>query len=112
MPVDISFRTERLQRVCSRLDLLIATWGEVEGRTMARRLAVLRAAPTLADVRSAPGHCRELPRRGDSCLYVDLGTAYRIVLVPRTPVPANLDGSLDWERVKRIMIVDVIDAAD
>jgi proteic killer suppression protein len=57
--------------------------------------------------------CHELAGNRQGQLAVDVKHPQRIVFEPADdPVPRALDGGLDWKRVKRIKIVEVVDYHD
>lgn len=78
-----------------------------------RRLDELRAAETLAVMRTLPAaRCHEL--RGDrkGQLSVDLDHPYRLLFEADEPVPTREDGGLDWNRVVAIVVLGVEDTHD
>jgi len=85
--------------------------GKPNANKLQQRLAELAAVDNLGDLRFLPGlRCHELvgDRRGQ--LVVDLVHPYRLVFIPEhNPIPQKPDGGLDWEKVKRIQIVEVTD---
>ena len=76
-----------------------------------QRLMALKAASNLLEAKSAPGHLEELrhlPNRHVLSLRLDGGN--RLILEPANkPIPEHADGSLDWERVTAIQIVEIED---
>jgi len=85
--------------------------GKPNANKLQQRLAELDAAATLADLRFLPGlRCHELGANRKGQLAVDLIHPFRLVFIPEhNPLPNKADGGLDWEKVKRIQIIDVID---
>jgi len=75
------------------------------------RLAVLRAAKTLALVPTTPPDRRhQLLADRDEQFAVDLVHPYRLVFEPdHDPVPRKIDGGIDVARVTAITVLDVID---
>jgi len=76
-----------------------------------RRLATLRAAETLEDLRGAPGRLHELShgeRAGSLAMRVTANL--RLVFRPdHQPRPIKPDGGLLWPEVRRISIEEIVD---
>ncbi len=78
-----------------------------------RRLAVLRAAPTLDHLANTPGrpHALSVDRAGQ--FAVDLRGPSRLIFEPaESPLPQLPTGGLDRGRVTRIRILEVADYHD
>ena len=86
------------------------TWGADHWKLLRRRLASLRAAPTLRDMDGVPGRCPPLgaDRRGQ--FAVSLWGSYRLIFVPdHDPVPSLPDGGINPALVTGISITEVVD---
>lgn len=78
-----------------------------------RRLATLRAAPTLKDMDGAPGRCHALSANRAGYFAVSLWGQYRLVFAPNhEPVPRLDDGGIDRAGITRIEIIEVVDYHD
>lgn len=80
-------------------------------RSIQRRLAVLRAARSLAQVPvTRPERLHELVGDRDGQFAVDLVHPHRLVFVPdHEPWPLAADGGIDRERVTAIVVLGVVD---
>lgn len=109
--MEISFATKKMQKTCASEKECIKTWGAKRGRLVMRRLLDLSAAECLADVsRLPPVRCHELHQNREGQLGVLLEHPYRLVFEPaEDPIPAREDGGLDWVKVKKIRIIEVVD---
>lgn len=80
-------------------------------KTVSRRLAVLRSAPTLSSVPATRPERRHLltgQRKGQYA--VDLVHPMRLVFEPdHDPVPLTDDGGIDMDRVTSIVVMEVVD---
>lgn len=75
-----------------------------------RRLATLRAANTLEDLRGAPGRVHELTGDRVGSLAMRLTDNLRLVFRPdHEPKPTKPDGGLLWSGVQRISIEELVD---
>ena len=75
-----------------------------------RRLGQMNAADNLAVMATLPGHCHELSGDLQGRLAMDVSGNSRLVFRPdHDEPPTKRDGGLDWTRVTRIMILEVLD---
>ncbi|HAM44747.1 MAG TPA: killer suppression protein [Propionibacteriaceae bacterium] len=105
------FRTKKLARVFNSEKLLVQVYGPDNARLIMRRMSVLNAVPTLAEVPNTPPERRH-ELKGDRAgqFAVDVKHPYRIVFVPvGDPVPKLADGGYDLARITAIEILEVED---
>ena len=108
--MEITFASKKLQKRFSTDSGLRAEYGARMAKIIKRRLADLADADSLDEMRILPGRCHELKENLAGHLAVDLEHPYRLIFVPSDhPRPTKPDGGLDWGKVTRIAIVDVID---
>jgi len=70
----------------------------------------LRAATTLKDMEYLPGKCHELKGSRKGQFALNLNANLRIVFEPNhEPIQKNETGGIDWEQVKSILIIEIID---
>lgn len=108
--IDISWSDRKLERSCSDDKAGIRRWGADQWAILRRRLATLRAAPTMRELVGAPGRFHPLSanRAGQFALY--LWGQFRLVFVPdHDPIPTTEDGGIDQARVTRISITEIVD---
>ena len=84
--MQISFADKKLENVYQDQRLLIKIHGPIRAKKINQRLALLRAAETLADIRNFPGRCHELKGDRAGQLALDLDHPYRLILRTR-PLP-------------------------
>ena len=109
--MDIAFRTRKLEKAFNAADTLQKSYGARMARAIMLRMAVLRAARSLALVPATPPDRRhQLRGDRDEQFAVDLVHPYRLVFgANHEPVPRKDDGGIDAERVTAITILDVVD---
>jgi proteic killer suppression protein len=108
--VDVSFRTPRLRKVCTSDKELRRAHGEDCARKLMARLADLRAAPRLEELRNLPGRCHELDGNRKGQLAVELTGGKRLVFEPlEASAAANEVGGLDWKQVEAVRVVEIVD---
>jgi len=109
--MDITFGTSRLERVFNSESLLFQEYGPENGRCIMRRMAVLRAAPTLVHVpamKPERRHQLEGERKGQ--FAVDLRHPFRLIFAPaHEPLPRKSDRSFDLAKITAIRILAVED---
>jgi proteic killer suppression protein len=100
-----------MEKACSKDRAMVRKWGPEMARKLRQRLAELRAADTLDDMRHVPSaRCHGLTRDRKGQLAVDLVHPRRLLFVPdHDPLPVKPDGGLDWTAVKKILVLSVED---
>lgn len=109
--MDILFGSRKLEKTCTSGVDAVKVYGPQGARVLRRRLDDIRAASTLAILGKLPqARCHELVGDRKGQLAVDLNHPYRLIFEPANhPLPVNLHGGLDWERVTAITIIEVVD---
>lgn len=108
--IEISWANRRLEKSCSDDGQGTRRWGTEQWKVLKVRLASLRAAPTLADMRGVPGNCHALSTDRAGEFAVDLRGPYRLIFEPdHDPVPRLEDGGIDTAQVTDIRIKEVDD---
>lgn len=111
VPVEIHFKTAKLQKTCNAAAALRKAYGGENASRVQRRLAVLEAAPSLADVPNVPPErCHLLTGDRAGCFAVDIKHPFRIVFAPTTqPPPRKADGGIDLRKVTSVTILEIVD---
>lgn len=109
--MQIRFRSSKLQKTCSDERLLVKAYGASCGRKVARRLTVLRAAQSLADVpKLPPDRCHPLKGGREGQFAVDVEQPHQLIFRPdHDPVPETNDGGVDLTQVTEIEIIEIED---
>ncbi|MEW2189413.1 type II toxin-antitoxin system RelE/ParE family toxin [Streptomyces microflavus] len=85
------------------------TYGAVLAKKIAQRLAALRAAETLEDMRPpALGKCHELSGDKDGCLSLHLTANWRLVFSPEEYEEED-QGGLKWSSITSVTIEEIED---
>jgi len=73
------------------------------------RLAVLRAAPTAADLVGVPGRFHTLTGDRAGQFALDLRGPHRLIFSPNhEPVPLRSDGGIELTQISKIIIEEVV----
>ena len=108
--MDIIFKRAKFRKVCNKQKLLVKHYGDRMADLIRRRLDDLTAADNLRVMRFVDGRCHELRGNRKGQLSLDLVHPYRLIFTPaHDPIPKELDGGLDWERVTAVEIIGVDD---
>jgi hypothetical protein len=102
--MEIWFADREVAAACCCLERLRARWGPDGGRRVGRRLQQMKAAPTLAALRSLPGRCRRCDGR-DGDWMIDVDGVATIVFRP-DPDTDDHDGSRIIVRATVISVID------
>lgn len=85
-------------------------WGADQWKILKRRLASLRAAPTLKDMAGVPGHCHRLTEDRRGAYAIALNGPYRLLFEPdHEPLPLLAGGLIDEALVTRVRVLEVVD---
>jgi proteic killer suppression protein len=106
--VEISFADKKLEKLANDDKKLIREYGKDQAAKIKTRLAQLRAANTLEDVRNLPGHYHELLNNRKGQWGCDLIQPYRLVFTPQErPMPVNEHGQYVWAEIIGVEILEV-----
>lgn len=106
--MDVLFSDEKTRQFFSRHQSLQKRYGDVGAKKIALRLQQLRAAPTLAHMRSMPGRCHALTADREGTFAVDVHQPYRLIFRPQPPISGGEDGD-PWLGVESVIIIEVVD---
>lgn len=108
--MNLNFRTKKLEKTFNSEKALQSEYGK-SARVIMRRLVVLRAASSLAEVAHLPPERRhELTGQMKGTFAVDLKHPFRLLFKPaHDPAPTLDDGGIDLNQVTAITILGVKD---
>jgi proteic killer suppression protein len=107
--VEITFADKKFEKRANDDRKLLKEYGKERADKIRARLAQLRAAITLEDVRHLPGNYHELRENRKGQWGCDLDQPYRLVFTPHeNPIPVNEHGQYIWQEITGVEIVEVI----
>jgi proteic killer suppression protein len=108
--VDLGFSSRKLEKTLSDARAMDREFGQL-APVLRRRLAILVAADSLADVPTVPPERRhQLGNNRDEQFSVDLKHPFRLIFeVANDPIPRTDDGGIDLSNVTAITVVEIID---
>lgn len=109
--MEINFQNRKLDKIFNSAKGLQKQYGERMAKVIMNRLAILKAARSLALVPITPPERRhQLGSARKGQYAVDLVHPYRLVFKPNhEPLPRKQDGGIDTEQVTAITIIEVVD---
>ncbi len=111
--MEFSFSTPRVRKQCEVEAEMKKKHGVEVAKKLKRRLADMREAQTLEEMRSLPGKCHELERDRTGQLAIDVGNGKRLIFEPDPPQAQGKNASkLNWKEVTDITIVEIVDYHD
>ena len=101
----------KMEKLCNSTKEMRGKLGDRNAKILQLRLVQMRAADTLDDLGKVPGaRCHELTADRNGQLAVDLLHPRRLIFQPfHNPLPEKPDGGLDWYRVRRVLVVEIVD---
>lgn len=109
--MEVSFANRKLQKQCSNQSECLRKWGDRRGHLIMKRLQELAAMENLATASTMPHlKCHELAQNRKGEFSVVLEHPYRLVFEPADEPPSRKeDGGYDWDRIRKIRILEVVD---
>lgn len=109
--MDITFKNEKLAKIFNSEKNLVREYGSENTKYIKRRMGVLVAASSLAEVSHRPPERRhELKEDKKGKFAIDIKHPYRLVFEPNhSPLPLKADGGLDLRKITAITILGVED---
>ena len=109
--MELSFRNSKLAKVLNSERELIKNYGADNGRRIGLRLQNIRDAATLAELSKVPQtRVHELKADRNEQISVDAKHPYRLILVcSHEEVPRKPDGGLDWARITKVQLIEIVD---
>ena len=111
--MNVDFASDRLAEFLQSPKALTKEYGPDNAKTIGLRLNSLHAADTLQVLVTLPGRLEEL--RGDRAgtFSLRLKHGYRLIFEPKEPDSARRsDGTLDWLRVRAVIVLEVVNYHD
>ena len=107
--MDITFTDKKLETLANDDRKLVKEFGKLRAEKIKARLAQLRFAITLEDVRNLPGNFHELTSNRKGQWACDLDQPYRLVFTPhKNPIPTNEHGQYIWLEITGVEVIEVV----
>jgi plasmid maintenance system killer protein len=109
--VEISFRNNKLAKVLNSEREILRAYGQDNGRRIARRLQNIADAENLEELSKLPQtRVHQLSGDRHEQISVDVKHPYRLILTcAHDETPRKPDGGLDWARITKVQIVEIVD---
>ena len=109
--MELSFKNSKLAKVLNSERELLRTYGQDNGRRIARRLQNIADAANLEELSKLPQtRLHQLSGDRHEQLSVDVKHPYRLILVcSHDETPRKPDGGLDWARITKVQVVGTAD---
>ncbi len=105
----ISFADKTLGKLANDDRKLVKELGKIRAEKIKARLAQIKFANTLEDVRHLPGNYHELTGNRKGQWSCDLDQPYRMVFTPHeSPIPTNAFGQYIWLEITGIEVLEII----
>lgn len=107
--MEITFTDKKFEKLANDDRKRVKEFGKLRSDKIKTRLAQLRFATTLEDVRYLPGNYHELTGNRKGQWACDLDQPYRLVFTPHeNPIPANEDGQYVWMEITGVEVIEVV----
>lgn len=108
--MEIGYKSNKLEKSLTDAKTMLATYGN-RAKKVNQRMMELKAAANLEVMKTIPAaNCHPLTADRAGEIAVDISANWRITFVPdQDPLPSKEDGSLDWNLVTKVKIIEVTD---
>jgi proteic killer suppression protein len=107
--MEITFADKTLNRIANDDGKMVREFGKLRATKIRARLAQLKFAKTLEDVRYLPGNYHELTGDRKGQWACDLDQPYRLIFEPReNPIPVNEHGQYIWLEIIGVEIIEIV----
>lgn len=109
--MELSYRNNKLAKLLNSEREILRTYGPDNGRRIMLRLSNIRDAATLEELSKVPQtRIHELKADRNKQISVDAKHPYRLILVCNNDeTPRKDDGGLDWARITKVQLIEIID---
>ena len=108
--MDITFSSTKQEKVFNSAKELNRVYGELRAKAIMKRIAQLSAADNLEHLRNAPGRCHLLKGNLSQTFSLDLDGPYRLLFESTDdPLPQLEDGTIDWNQIASVKVLEVRD---
>lgn len=107
--MEITFTYKKFEKLANDDRMRVKEFGKFRADKIKTRLAQLRLAANLEDVRNLPGNYHELTENRKGQWACDLDQPYRLVFTPHeNPIPTNEHGRYVWMEITGVEIMEVV----
>ncbi len=107
--MEITFTDKKFEKLANDDRKLVKEFGKLRADKIKVRLAQLRYATTLEEVRHLPGNYHELTGNRKAQWACDLDQPYRLIFTPHeNPIPVNEHGQYVWKEIIGVEVIEVV----
>lgn len=109
--MELSFRNNKLAKIMNAEREIVRKYGPDNGRRIALRLQNIRDAASVEELSKLPQtRVHELKADRNEQISVDAKHPYRLILISaHDETPRKPDGGLDWARITKVQLIELID---
>jgi proteic killer suppression protein len=107
--ITFSFTDKKFEKLANDDRKLVREFGKLRAAKIKARLAQLRFATTLEEVRNLPGNYHELTNNRKGQWDCDLDQPYKFVFTPHENlIPTNKHGQYVWMEITGVEVIAVV----
>ena len=109
--MQISFTNKKLAKLLNSQKETVLAYGYDNGIRILKRLQQVADAENLAELAKLPQtRVHQLKAERNEQISVDVKHPYRLIMVTdHDDVPRKPDGGLDWTRITKVTVIEVVD---
>ena len=107
--MEITFKDKKFEKLANDDRKMVREFGKLRAEKIKARLAQLRFAANLEEVRSLPGNYHELTSSRKGQWACDLDQPYRLIFTTHeNPIPTNIHGQYIWLEITGVEVIEII----
>jgi proteic killer suppression protein len=107
--VEITFTDKKFEKLANDDRKMVKEFGKIRADKIKTRLAQLRFATNLEDLRHLPGNYHELTNNRKGQWACDLDQPYRLVFTSHVnPIPINQHGQYVWMEITGVEVIEAV----
>ena len=111
--MEIVFKEPSLQELIMDERKLVHKYGPQVAKVVLQRVAEILACFHLLMLKEVHPGLHPLKRERKGQFAMDLGPAFRLIFEPANqPLPRRPDGTVIWDRIDRVRIIEIVDYHD
>ena len=107
--MEITFTDKKFEKLANDDRKMVKEFGKIRADKIKTRLAQLRFATNLEDLRHLPGNYHELTNNRKGQWACDLDQPYRLVFTSHVnPIPINQHGQYVWMEITGVEVIEAV----
>lgn len=109
--MELEFSNNKLQQLCENEKSATRKLGPKCAKKLKSRIADIQAADDVSELTAGRPHALQGNREGQ--FSIELSDGKQLILIPaNNPTPVKDNGRIDWPRVTKVRVIEIVDYHD